>query len=65
MQYILWSTRANGWMTRGATYVSDRTKAKIFEEDEAFDQCRLHRNNGYSELGLLPVAINDIVRILA
>lgn len=61
--YILWSTRASGWLSSSGHYVSTISDARKFGREEAFDYCRIHYKNGYSEFGLIPISLNDLAFI--
>lgn len=58
-EYVLWSTRAGGWLTAGAQYSSELSEAERFTHAKALDRCKIHRG-GLSQFGLVPVAIEDL-----
>lgn len=58
--YILWNSRLGGWFTYAGNYSSDRKLAKVFERADALSIATKHKNNGFSEYGLLPIAIADL-----
>lgn len=60
--FYLWSGRMQGWLSPGGTYVSQLSAARSFTESEAFDYCRMHYNNGFSEYGLFPIRVSDLER---
>lgn len=62
-KYYLWSTRAQGWLTPGGNYAGAVHEARLFDEAEAFDYCKIHYRNGYSEFGLIPISLSSLARI--
>lgn len=58
MEYVLWSAKLGGWMSRSATYTSELDDAKRFTKDEAFELCRTQHNK--NNFGLLPVHTQDL-----
>lgn len=56
--YILWSSRLNGWLTTQSTYSTDQAEARKFSRDSALQMVRKHRREGgYT---LLPVSLEDL-----
>jgi len=62
-KFYLWSTRAQGWLSPGGHFTNQMSDARVFDEAEAFDYCKVHYKNGFSEYGLLPIRLNDLQRI--
>lgn len=52
-EFILWSCRNGGWLTKSSLLHSDYRQAQIFDREDALDMCKLHR--GVGSLGLVPV----------
>lgn len=55
--FILYSARYQGWLNH-ASWISDFREAQTFDEEKAFEMCRIHRPN------LIPVRKDDLVRAL-
>lgn len=62
-KFILWHTRNGGWLTDGATYSSDRSAAKQFPHSEAMRYARAQYRNGFSEFGVIPIALSLLAEI--
>lgn len=58
-KFVLWSTRAGGWLTPGAQYSSDLSEAERFTHEKAISRCKIHRG-GMSQFGLVPVSEEDL-----
>lgn len=61
-EYVLWSARNGGWLTRSSSLHSDYRQAQVFDREAALDMCKLHRGTG--SLGLLPVELAFIKETL-
>lgn len=62
-EFILWSTRNGGWLTKSSLLHSDYRQAEIFDREDALDKCKLHKGAG--SLGLVPVdlsLVKDLMR---
>lgn len=56
--YVVWSTRGQGWWTHAGNTSTDFTQAKHFGRAAAMAFCAKHRSaTGY---GLLPIAMSDL-----
>lgn len=58
-EYVLWSCRLGGWLTRSAQYTTDYGEAERFPHVKALDRCKLQRGN-MAQFGLIPVAVKDL-----
>lgn len=59
--YLLWSTKAGGWLANGVTATTTiRGDARQFHTTEAMRMAKGQYQNGLAEFGLLPVLITDL-----
>lgn len=54
--YILWSVKASGWLSKGGNYTSTRADADTFTLTRALEMCKRHKGNR-AEFGLIPVSL--------
>lgn len=52
-EFILWSARNGGWLTKSSLLHSDWRQAQVFDREDALDMCKLHR--GLGTTNLIPV----------
>lgn len=60
-QYLLWSPRMQGWWTNAGNVSSDIKQAKQMGRNAAIAFSMKHMNNGLSQFGFLPVALDDLL----
>lgn len=41
-EYIIYSTRAQGWVNTSGNFGTERSKARIFDREAALNYCRTH-----------------------
>ena len=58
MVYLLYSPKANGWLTRSSTYSTDLKEAWVGDRAEALRICKLHRDQ--AGRNMIPVRQEDI-----
>ena len=56
--YLLFSPKANGWLTKQSTYSTDIKEALVTNRDEALRICKLHRDQ--AGRNMIPVRQEDI-----
>lgn len=63
-KYLLWSPRANGWLTSGGNYASNISDAEVVDYESAIFRCQIHYQSGEYEFGLVPVPrdLLDVIR---
>lgn len=62
-EFILWSTRNGGWLTKSSLLHSDYRQAQIFDREDALDMCRLHK--GVGTTNLIPVDLGFLKEIFS
>lgn len=57
-EYIIYSLRSGGFMSKVANYTSDWKDAKILPHSEAIDICHIQNKGGKAQL--LPIDLDDL-----
>ena len=58
MVYLLFSPKANGWLTASSTYSTDIKDAMVIDRNEAIRICKLHITQ--AGRNMIPVRQEDI-----
>ena len=65
MEFVLWSSRLNGWATDSGNYISDFRLARKFTREEAIKRAKLQYQTRTEEFGIVPVPYDLIEEIRA
>lgn len=61
--YYIWSAAMQGWALHSGGYGSELKEAKTFSRHDALARCILHFRKSDMLLGLIPVAVDDMLFI--